>query len=453
MVVTNTSSCWLRPTAPFFSRRSHKRRPSCFFFVSFSCKSTTNFIHYCSITSTHDSSSTSSVPLFSSDSYIPRRKNPIRRRPYARYFPEIRRHWVEADQPHASQERFTVVSYNILANRNAFKHRDLYSNVDPLHLKWEHRKRMICKELIGLKPDVICMQEVDKYFDLLKIMENAGYAASYKRRTGDTVDGCAIFWKANKFGLLERESIEYKALGLRDNVAQLLVFEILGAESRRVLICNIHVLYNPSRGEVKLGQIRFLLSRAQILVEKWGDIPVILAGDFNSTPQSAIYKFLDSSELNIMLYDRKELSGQRNCHPPQVFGVDKEMKNPLALMDGVLKNCWTSEEVKVATGKAECPLLKHPLGLNSSYATVKGSTRTRNLNGEPLATSYHSKFLGIQRVLYLHEFWILYRLIFLEEQAAFHVRNWEVITWLWFLSLPLHNNQRKITERAYFFCY
>jgi len=32
-------------------------------------------------------------------------------------------------------------------------------------------------------------------------------------------------------------------------------------------------------------QIRFLSSRAQYLSEKWGNTPVVLAGDFNSTPQ------------------------------------------------------------------------------------------------------------------------------------------------------------------------
>lgn len=96
------------------------------------------------------------------------------------------------------------------------------------------------------------------------------------------------------------------------------------SDSRRLLVGNIHVLYNPSRGEVKLGQIRSLLSRAQTLSEKWGNVPVVLVGDFNSTPQSGIYKFLASSELNIMLYDRRELSGQKNCHPAQVLGNKKK---------------------------------------------------------------------------------------------------------------------------------
>lgn len=95
-----------------------------------------------------------------------------------------------------------------------------------------------------------------------------------------------------------------------------------------------------------------------------------------------------------MLHDRRELSGQRRCHPAQVFGAKREMESPLILIDSLFKDSWTREEAKAATGSAESDLAVHPLKLNSSYATIKGSTRTRDSNGEPLATSYHSKFLG-----------------------------------------------------------
>ncbi|CAL5442176.1 unnamed protein product [Camellia sinensis] len=260
-----------------------------------------------------------------------------------------------------------VVSYNILGDRNASKHRDLYPNVPSIYMKWDHRKRIICEELIGWNPDIICLQK-------------AGYIGSYKM----------------PFRLLEGESIEFKGYGLRDNVAQLCVFEkqMCKAESRRLVIGNIHVLYNPSRGDVKLGQIRSLSSKAHILSEKWGNVPVVLAGDYNITPQSAIYKFLSSSELNIMLHDRREMSGQRSCHPDQVFGNEQQTGNLLVLMDRFFNGCWTDEEVVVATGNAESQVVVQPLKLNSSYATVKGSTRTRGFDGEPLATSYHSKFIG-----------------------------------------------------------
>lgn len=94
-----------------------------------------------------------------------------------------------------------------------------------IYLKWNRRKRVICDELAAWNSDIVCLQEVDKYFELSDILAKMGYAGSYKRRTGDTVDGCAIFWKAHNFRLLEEESIEFKAYGLRDNVAQLSVFE------------------------------------------------------------------------------------------------------------------------------------------------------------------------------------------------------------------------------------
>ncbi|KAM2487622.1 hypothetical protein ACFX1W_039525 [Malus domestica] len=314
---------------------------------------------------------------------------------YSHAPPDVVRHWIQAEnQQMASRDRFSVASYNILGDRNAFWHRDMYRNVPSKYLKWDHRRRVICDELAGWNPDIMCLQEVDKYFELSEILAKVGYVGSYKRRTGGSVDGCAIFWKPDNFRLLEEENIEFKGYGLGDNVAQLSVFETQKAESRNVVIGNIHVLYNPTRGEAKLGQIRFLISRAKILSERWGNAPVVLCGDFNITPKSAIYKFLSKSELNIMLYDRRELSGQRDCHPAKVLGAKQEISSPLTMIDGLLKHCWTDEEIRVATGDADSHLVVHPMKLNSSYATVQGSTRTRDPNGEPAATTYHSKFLG-----------------------------------------------------------
>ncbi|TYG43318.1 hypothetical protein ES288_D11G006800v1 [Gossypium darwinii] len=391
-------------------------------------------------------SPTSSSSSSSTGSYSPRWDNSILRQPTTSYDspPEILRHWIELQQPLASHDRFTVASYNILGDRNASKHKDLYLNVPSNYIRWGYRKRVLCEEIMRWNPDIICMQEVDKYFDLRNTMEKAGYVGSYKRRTGDNVDGCATFWKPDKFRLLERESIGFKGFGLRDNVAQLSVFEMCRVESRRLVVGNIHVLYNPSRGEVKLGQIRFLSSRAQLLSNRWGNAPVVLGGDFNSTPQSAIYKFLSTSELNVKLYNRRELSGQRSCHPSEVLGGNRESRSSISVMDRVLNDCWTDEEVKAATGTANSHLIMHPLQLNSSYATVKGSINTRDSNGEPLATSYHSKFLGTvdylctgtRKAFYLLEFWILFQLIFSRGLAAFHARKSEAIIWPWFLNLP-----------------
>ncbi|KAM3267760.1 hypothetical protein P3S67_032178 [Capsicum chacoense] len=80
-------------------------------------------------------------------------------------------------------------------------------------------------------------------------------------------------------------------------------------------------------------KIRFLSSKAHILSEKWDHVPIVLAGDYTSTPHP-IYKFLSSSEqLNLMLHNRKELSGQRRCHPFQVLRLRRERGTLFVLMD------------------------------------------------------------------------------------------------------------------------
>lgn len=54
-----------------------------------------------------------------------------------------------------------MLSYNILGDRNASKHRDLYKNVAPDLMRWERRWEVIFRVLLGLAPDVVCLQVID----------------------------------------------------------------------------------------------------------------------------------------------------------------------------------------------------------------------------------------------------------------------------------------------------
>jgi endonuclease/exonuclease/phosphatase family metal-dependent hydrolase len=60
-----------------------------------------------------------------------------------------------------------------------------------------------------------------------------------------------------------------------------------------------------------------LLEKAHSLSQEWGGAPVVIAGDFNSTPLSAVYHYISTSELDVSQLDRKQLSGQddnENCN-------------------------------------------------------------------------------------------------------------------------------------------
>lgn len=53
-----------------------------------------------------------------------------------------------------------------------------------------------------------------------------------------------------------------------------------------------------------------LLEKAHAISEKWGNAPVAIAGDFNSTPWSALYRFMSCSQLDLAGHDRRNISGQ-----------------------------------------------------------------------------------------------------------------------------------------------
>lgn len=299
------------------------------------------------------------------------------------------------------KDKFVFVSYNILGVENASNHKDLYFNVLPKFMKWEYRRRAIRKEIARYSPSILCFQEVDRFDDLNRILQKDGFRGVHQARTGEARDGCAIFWKDALFSLLHEDNIEFKRFGLRDNVAQFCVLKMNAYQkhiddtenlkvqpSRSVLVGNIHVLFNPSRGDVKLGQVRLFLAKAHRLSQKWGNIPAILGGDLNSMPQSAMYQFIVSSELNIQHHERKRISGQIcPLDHPRFPSQSNYSSRPLL-------HRWSKEELRLATGTEESVYLRHNLKLNSAYQGVPASRLTRDSHGEPLATSFHSRFMG-----------------------------------------------------------
>ncbi|XP_056170642.1 carbon catabolite repressor protein 4 homolog 5 isoform X3 [Syzygium oleosum] len=342
-----------------------------------------------------------------------RREAKPRRREPSRRGREDRREWAYASRDLSGcGDKVVFVSYNILGVENAAKHQDLYAEVQPRFLKWRRRKKLIREELKLYDADIVCFQEVDRFDDLADLLKKDGFGGVYKARTGEANDGCAIFWKDDRLTLVHQDNIEFKTFGLRDNVAQLCVLKMKqrvvsnspaqssespNDQNQLLLVANIHVLFNPNRGDVKLGQIRLLLEKAHQLSEIWGKIPVIIGGDLNSMPQSAIYQFLASSELDIQLHDRRKISGQIGCLSAN-SSVKHQNRNSSSIKwmpaSRQCVNRWNDDELRLATGSEKVTHLQHHLDLCSAYFGIPGSCRTRDNCGEPLATSYHSRFMG-----------------------------------------------------------
>ncbi|XP_064083761.1 uncharacterized protein LOC135199540 [Macrobrachium nipponense] len=206
---------------------------------------------------------------------------------------------------------FTLLSYNVLAQQLLTDNKFLYSECHPSHLEWKYRWALLQYEIQDLDPDIILFQEVQAshyYSHFLPWLTFKGYNGVYKKRTGDKCDGCAIFFKTNKFSLVESCSVEYlqprarKVLD-RDNIGLVAKLASVTSPESQVCVATTHFLYNPKRHDVKLAQAILLLTELDRICyrgEKNGVTdycPLIITGDFNSEPHSALLDLFKEGRL------------------------------------------------------------------------------------------------------------------------------------------------------------
>ncbi|XP_023310240.1 protein angel homolog 2 [Anoplophora glabripennis] len=202
---------------------------------------------------------------------------------------------------------FTVMCYNVLSQDLLSQHPYLYNNHNNVSLQWNVRWTNIFNEITKFKPDVLCLQEVQESHNknYFSILETIGYSSIYKRRTGEKTDGCAIYYKTDLIQLVEHTSVEYFQPDIsvlnRDNIGLIAKFSPKLHPTREFVIATTHLLYNPRRQDVRLAQVQLLLTEIERIsynAQSEGNyLPVILAGDLNSTPDSAVYEFITKGKL------------------------------------------------------------------------------------------------------------------------------------------------------------
>lgn len=160
---------------------------------------------------------------------------------------------------------------------------------------------------------------------------------------------------AGEMGLDEREGSRYINRLSKDNVAQLVLLEAISRNSVRlprqstqVCIANTHLYSNPTRPDVKLWQMCMLLQELENFVTQ-RDVALILCGDLNSEPDSAVYDVL--------------ANGSMQHDHPEIESVNSSVR--------VLPDLNT---------------LGHNLDIMSAMEVALG--------GEPVFTNYTQKFKG-----------------------------------------------------------
>ncbi|KAM3602323.1 uncharacterized protein V6R79_001953 [Siganus canaliculatus] len=219
---------------------------------------------------------------------------------------------------------FSVMSYNILSQQLLQDNAYLYRHCPAGVLRWRHRLPNLLAEIQQHDADILCLQEVQEnhYEDQIKpALQALGYQCEYKKRTGSKPDGCAVIFKTSRLSLLSSNPVEYLRVGDalldRDNVGLVVLLQphdAAGQSGAFICVANTHLLYNPRRGDIKLAQLAILLAEINRLTRlpDGSAHPVVLCGDFNSTPWSPLYNFLTTGRLNYSELPISAVSGQES---------------------------------------------------------------------------------------------------------------------------------------------
>ncbi|ORY31627.1 Endonuclease/exonuclease/phosphatase [Naematelia encephala] len=264
------------------------------------------------------------------------------------------REWIEiapdvSSPTSGQQESFTVLTYNILCH--TFAPGSSYSYTPGWALDWQYRKQTILNEIVNASADVVCLQEIDceQYADFFyPELKEHGYEGSHYPRTrartmspeeAKVVDGCATFWKSDRFNLIETQVVEFNQIALRrdelrsddmfnrvmsrDNIAVVASLEFQ-ASGARLMVANSHIYWDHRYRDVKLVQIGMLMGELEKIVDRFAalpaklsadpeynngrvptydraehgrDIPLILCVDLNSLAGSAVYDYLSTGRI------------------------------------------------------------------------------------------------------------------------------------------------------------
>lgn len=131
---------------------------------------------------------------------------------------QANREWANISELKDDSRAFTVMSYNILAQKHLHTHETLYKKNDPKSLEWPTRLSLVRKEVEKVSPDILCLQEVEieRLGDIGSELKALNFSEPlYKKRSGQQTDGCAIFYNRNKFQLIEQYPIDYFRPGVR----------------------------------------------------------------------------------------------------------------------------------------------------------------------------------------------------------------------------------------------
>ena len=201
---------------------------------------------------------------------------------------------------------FSFATWNILAT--AYIRPEWYPRTPPHLLDPTWRVPALVRHALALDVDILCLQEVeaDVFAALRDGLAPQGYSGRFATKGANRPDGCATFFRADRFALLDDRRLAY-ADG-SGHVAQILQFRFR-QEDRELAIANTHLKWDPPGAPRErqwgYGQV------VQALGALNSPHARILCGDLNAKPESDVVSALLAAGFD---YTHRGLPETRTCN-------------------------------------------------------------------------------------------------------------------------------------------
>ncbi|XP_071536087.1 nocturnin-like isoform X2 [Panulirus ornatus] len=291
---------------------------------------------------------------------------------------------------------FRVMQWNILAQALG-THADNFVKCPSQALEWGTRRYRILEEILTHLPQVICLQEVDHYAVLERVLSSVGYRGVFMAKpdspclylpNNNGPDGCAIFWDDSRFRLVTKETRVVEVWHVQSNqVAILLVLEERTTQ-KQVVVLTTHLkarqgaLLSSLRNEQGKDLLSFLSEHSQTR-------PTIVCGDFNAEPSEPVYSTMTDKSTGLesayaLLHDGKEptysswkVRGEDDC----CNNIDYIFYTPVSLYVEGGVDVPTEEDL----GPGRAPCLSYPsdhfsLICDFTFSTVNNTDTKSDTN-------------------------------------------------------------------------
>ncbi|XP_029367268.1 nocturnin-like isoform X1 [Echeneis naucrates] len=213
----------------------------------------------------------------------------------------------------APSSPFRVMQWNILAQALG-EGLDSFVQCPLEALSWSHRKYLILEEILTYRPHILCLQEVDHYYDTFQpLLAGLGYSSSFCPKPwspcldvegNNGPDGCALFFDQSRFQLLESANIRLSAMRIPTNQVAIVTILHCRRTETRVCVAVTHLKARSGWEWLRSTQGCDLLRQIQNLLQKHTDhsgsgIPLLICGDFNAIPTEEVYRHFITSPLSL----------------------------------------------------------------------------------------------------------------------------------------------------------